>query len=122
MMATGSCDPTLRLGLDGAWVGATKADSYFAISIDPGVHHLCTNNGKSVGMDSFTAEAGKVYYYEANVTITATREHFNGFAGGQPVSGSGTQVDKEFNFSQVNEDEGKYRIKVSALATSAPKR
>jgi len=117
-----SCNPTVRFGADGDWVGAAKGNSYFAISVDPGVHHLCTTAGKDVGMDSFTAVAGKVYYYEAKVTIKATSERYDGFAGSKAMSGSGTQIDRQFNFSQVNEDEGKYRIKISELSTSEPKK
>jgi hypothetical protein len=36
-------NPTIRIGLDGAWMGATRANSYVAFSVDPGEHHLCTN-------------------------------------------------------------------------------
>jgi hypothetical protein len=122
MEATGSCNPTLRLGIDGAWVGATKGESYFAVSVDPGMHHLCTNNGKNVGMDSITAEAGKVYYYEATVAIKATRGRYSGFGtGGQIQSGSVTEIDKEFTFGKVSDDEAQYRMKVSAVATGTPK-
>ena len=34
--------PTLRVGLDGKWVGGAKGDSYLSLSVDPGEHHLCT--------------------------------------------------------------------------------
>src|SRR5579875_3797645 len=27
--------PTVRFGVDGAWVGASKADSYFTVSVQP---------------------------------------------------------------------------------------
>ena len=69
--------PVVRFGMDGAWVGANKGDSYFTMTIDPGVHHLCaswpTVQGRlkknSVGMDSFSAEAGKIYYYQFKFTL-----------------------------------------------------
>jgi hypothetical protein len=32
---------TFRYGMDGAWVGANKGNSYFVLNVDPGVHHLC---------------------------------------------------------------------------------
>src|SRR5947209_17835484 len=32
--------PTTRFALDGNWVGATQANSYFYASLDPGEHHL----------------------------------------------------------------------------------
>ena len=32
--------PTTRFAIDGTWVGATHANSYFYIVVDPGEHHL----------------------------------------------------------------------------------
>jgi hypothetical protein len=42
--------PTNRYGMDGAWVGANKGNSYFTVSVAPGEHHLCSNWAKNVGM------------------------------------------------------------------------
>ena len=60
---------TTRWGLDGAWVGANYRKSYFFFYVDPGDHRLCTSRQtkfksqtKSAAI-SFTAEAGKVYYF-----------------------------------------------------------
>lgn len=60
-------------GTDGNWLGATHGNSYFSISIDPGVHHLCVttefgglNGGEATAVAHFSAEAGGVYYFEAN--------------------------------------------------------
>jgi len=65
--------PTTRVGLDGQWVGATHANSYFYFSVDPGVHHLCASWQTMVGLRTshktaaghFTAEVSGVYYFEA---------------------------------------------------------
>jgi len=60
---------TLRIGLDGTWVGAYKQNSYVTVSVEPGERHLCANVqsdssfGKLVELTHFTAEAGKVYYF-----------------------------------------------------------
>ncbi len=96
---------TVRFGSDGAWAGATKGRSYFTVSLDPGVHHLCANwqsalppVEKHAGATSFTAEAGKTYYFSAAVTVTS-----------QSVA--------TFGFSQLNEDEGKYRVKLARVST-----
>jgi len=35
--------PTMRVGLDGSWIGANKGKSYFSFSVDPGDHQVCTN-------------------------------------------------------------------------------
>ena len=41
---------TVRFGMDGAWVGANYGNSYFALTVDPGVHHLCASWQSSLGM------------------------------------------------------------------------
>jgi len=70
---------TVRFGLDGAWAGANNNNSYFAVTVDPGVHHLCVSwqstlrmLKKSIDVASFTAEPGKVYYFAANVKVIPT--------------------------------------------------
>jgi hypothetical protein len=62
----GSCGA--KIGLDGAWAGANKGNSYFSVSVEPGEHHLCARMGPqlsphTVALAHFTAEAGKVYYF-----------------------------------------------------------
>jgi hypothetical protein len=66
--------PTTRFGIDGTWVGATHANSYFYVSIDPGEHHLCANwqsHGimgipmRPTAAAHFIAQAGKTYYFRA---------------------------------------------------------
>jgi len=96
---------TVRFGMDGAWVGADNGNSYFALSVDPGVHHLCANWQSSLGrfdkdvdLTSFTAEPGKVYYFTAYVTFESR----------------GVVT---FSLTPTNEDEGKYRVTVSKVAT-----
>ena len=59
----------LKIGLDGAWVGAYKRNSYFTVSVEPGEHHVCANvqsnswEGTLLALAHFTAEPGKVYYF-----------------------------------------------------------
>lgn len=63
--------PTTRIGIDGTWVGATKSNSYFHVSVDPGEHDLCSNWQSFVGFNKghtaaavrFKAEAGQTYYF-----------------------------------------------------------
>jgi hypothetical protein len=67
------CDTTTRVGLDGAWVGANKGDSYFSFSVDPGEHHLCaelqsgSSGADGKALNSFTAEVGKTYYFRSKL-------------------------------------------------------
>jgi hypothetical protein len=60
---------TVRIGLDGAWAGAYKSNSWFAVPVEPGEHHVCANvqsnssAALNVALAHFTAEPGKVYYF-----------------------------------------------------------
>ena len=107
------CSTITRVGVDGAWVGATKDNSYFNISLDPGVHHLCAVLGKEVDAQPLSVEAGKTYYFQTEYKAVGkqygTPEHPN------------YQVEKKVQFSMLNEDDGKYRVKVSALSIAIPK-
>ncbi len=105
---------TTRFGMDGNWVGAAKGNTYFAIDVVPGEHHLCAYwktiqaaRGKNVGVASVQVEAGKVDYIQA----TIKDEEMDTSA---PVW--------VLNLSRLSEDEGKYHVKISALAVSKPKK
>ncbi len=68
-----------RVGVDGEWVGAYEYKSYMYFSVDPGDHRLCASQQSSLksrrandaSAISFTAEAGKVYYFRTQPTPTA---------------------------------------------------
>lgn len=100
---------TVRFAMDGSWIGADKGNSYFTVDVAPGKHHLCANwqsamrrFKKNVDLTSFSAEPGKVYYFAAAVTVES-------------------QYVVNFDLSQLNEDEGEYRVKLSEHATSRQK-
>ena len=74
MVGRTAVNPTIKVGLDGAWIGATHARSYIFFSVDPGEHHLCINwqshleaysNLRSLAQ--LRADAGKIYYFRARV-------------------------------------------------------
>jgi len=107
------CDVTTRIGVDGNWVGANRGNSYFAYTVTPGLHHLCGNwqskvgdLRKKVGLASVNAEAGKVYYFGIKVR---ERQYKTGMV-------------YELSVAALDEDEGKYLMKVSALAAAAAKK
>ena len=120
--------------MDGAWVGANNGNSYFALTVDPGEHHLCASwqssvsrAKKNIDVGSFTAEAGKVYYFAANISMTGgggggmvapTMGPNGAMTGGGMVRGA--PLDIFFNLAQLTEDEGKYRVKAWKLSTSKP--
>jgi len=97
-------DATVRFALDGAWVGADYGNSYFAVDVAPGLHHLCASWQGLLGRKNFdlaplTAEPGKVYYFAAQVTA------------GSKYSASA------FGLSQLNDDQGQYRVKAFKRST-----
>jgi hypothetical protein len=67
--------PTMRVGVDGNWVGANNGKSYFFFQVSPGEHNLCTEwqsgtfkkSSERVGEAiHLTAESGKTYYIRLN--------------------------------------------------------
>jgi hypothetical protein len=66
--------PNVRIGMDGKWMGANRDESYFFFTAEPGEHRLCWDVQK--GQDklsdqgaavTFTAEAGKVYFFKSTL-------------------------------------------------------
>jgi hypothetical protein len=100
---------TVRYGMDGAWVGANYGNSYFALTVDPGEHHLCANWKTGIKMHptdsraiAFTAQPDQVYYFAGKVTVES-RDVIT------------------FDFAPLNDDEGKYQIQTLKQSTSKPK-
>jgi len=96
-----------RIGVDGAWVGANKNSSYFAVSVEPGEHHLCASvqsfRGRPVGLLHFTAEAGMVYYFSVRVIF-------------------GEATNPYLFLGAVDSDQAKYLIATLPLSVSNPKK
>lgn len=110
---------TARIGLDGAWVGATHGESYIFFPVDPGEHHLCADwrstllsNGRRVSLFAFTAEAGKVYYFRARTM------------GGPSSMLDRSSLDESasLDLEPVNDDEGKLLVSNSPYSASHPKK
>lgn len=100
-------DPTLRIAVDGEWVGAVKGNSSFSFSVEPGEHHLCVkwqSHFKRLSREAafmvFTAEAGKVNYFRARVNYDLGPDY--GHAGN--VAGMSITLDA------INSDEGQYLV------------
>ena len=104
--------PTMRVGLDGAWIGANKGKSYFFFPVDPGEHQVCTNwqsgTFKKTAMRigsamTLKAEAGKVYYLRTQVYERSEQDH-------------------NVKLEPVETAEGQFLISASAFSTSHPKK
>lgn len=104
---------TLKIGLDGTWVGAYKQNSYFTVSVQPGERHMCVNVqanssvGKLVELAHFTAEAGKVYYFRTR------------FVGGIRTL---YPAPPYLDLDRVDSDQAKYLIAYYPLSVSHPKK
>jgi hypothetical protein len=71
--------PTVKIAMDGAWVGANHGNSFFSVSVEPGEHHVCVTLQSSqfaqrVELAHFTAEAEKVYYYRTRLVLSRSVE------------------------------------------------
>lgn len=107
--AQASIRALIRVGMDGAWVGANQHGSYFFFNVEPGEHHLCANwqsrNGdynKLLAMANFTAEAGGIYYFQSRLFVLVSRHYFD--------------------FVPVDGDQGKFLVASSTFSVSHPKK
>jgi hypothetical protein len=105
----GACNATIRVGLDGAWIGANKGRSYFSFSVSPGEHHLCSNwqsrrdeYSAFSALANFTAESGEIYYFRLR------------FLSSYRVP--------QLDLAQTNRDEARDLVSFSGLAVSHPKK
>ncbi len=99
--------PTVKIAMDGAWVGANHGNSYFSVSVEPGKHHVCVTLQSSlvaqrVELTHFTAEAEKVYYYRTRLVMSRTVELLD--------------------LDPIDSDQGKYLIASFPLSVSNPKK
>ena len=66
--------PSTLVGIDGKWMGATHANTYFYFAVEPDDHHLCTRwQGFSLQASvhtgsalRFRAQAGETYYFRVS--------------------------------------------------------
>jgi len=102
-------DALVKVGADGAWIGANQGNSYLFFTTTPGEHHLCVNwqsrlaeRARSFAMANLTAEAGKTYYFRIRL-----------FPG---------QGDFSFDLDPINSDQGKFLVASAPLSVSHPKK
>jgi hypothetical protein len=100
---------TVRVGMDGTWIGATLPQTYLAFLVDPGIHHLCVRAQTShwspmedgIALHQLNAESGKTYYFRTRIS--------------QPEGSALTLLDA------VDDDEARLLLQTSDHATSHPK-
>lgn len=96
-------DPTLKVGIDGKWVGATRSKSYLVTAVEAGEHHVCVAwqsiEKRLPALASFNAEAGKSYYFRARIM----------YPGG-------------LDLQRLDPDEGQLLVSHSSLSLSTEKK
>jgi uncharacterized protein DUF2846 len=104
--------PTMRIGVDGTWTGATTGKSFLYFSVTPGEHSVCTEWQSNVfkktservgGAISLNVEAGKVYY------LRMTFEEV-------------TKASGRIRLQLTDNAEGQFLLSSSALSNSHPKK
>jgi hypothetical protein len=100
---------TMRVGMDGNWMGASYQSSFLVFNVEPGAHRLCSDVQSifaSKNLNTATtlnAEANKIYYYRVAVV--------NNFV--QPV---------HMVLCSLDEADGLLMLSSSVLSTSQPKK
>jgi len=104
--------PTMRIGVDGNWVGATNGKSFLYFSLAPGEHSVCVEWQSNVfkktsvrvgAAKSLTVEAGKIYY------IRMTFEEV-------------TKASGRIKLDLADNAEGQFLLSSSAMSNSHPKK
>jgi len=96
---------TIKIGLDGAWMGATHGSSYVFFQVRAGEHHLCIKwqsrlkrLSKLASFARLTAESGKTYYLRSRITSSSALMYLD--------------------LDAIDPDEGQYLVASSSLVTS----
>lgn len=103
----------INVGVDGAWVGANKDNSYFSMPVGPGEHHVCVSvqsrfsEGRLLALAHFTAETGGAFYFRIRLV-----DQMDARYAGPPL----------LEIFPIDSDEGKYLIATSPLSVSHPKK
>jgi hypothetical protein len=100
----------VRVGLDGAWAGANKGNSYFSVAVEPGDHHVCVwwdaplaHTESRIGLTDLKAAPNQTYYFEVVVA---------------KYGDSGAPFMK---LKPISQDMGVFLASRSSLSTATPK-
>jgi len=99
--------PTTKYALDGSWVGAGHGDSWFAVPVAPGDHHICSTLQSSfvenrVELAHFTAEPGGAYYFRTRLVMSQSVELLE--------------------LDRIDSDQGQYLVSAFPMSSSTPKK
>jgi len=60
-----------KLSVDRKWVGVNRVNNYFYLTLEPGPHYFCTQEGDYRSLLSMVVEQGKTYYLQQRIVSTA---------------------------------------------------
>ena len=110
-MSTGRLwpNPTVRIAMDGRWIGALKQNSYTELEVTPGQHHLCVRTPGILQLEpaslyGLDARAGHSYYF---VVDDRSSDEY------QPID--------TISLNRIDSDEGRLLVAQARRATSSPK-
>ena len=63
---------TTRVGMDGAWLGANRGNTYLFFSVDPGEHHFCVDWTFNVGSRGKAGIAGESHLRTRQSLLSAS--------------------------------------------------
>ncbi|MFZ0395185.1 MAG: hypothetical protein WCF17_08905 [Terracidiphilus sp.] len=95
--------PTVKMAMDGSWVGANRGNSFFQVDASPGEHHFCAVLQTSfldprVELAHLIVEAGKTYFYRTQLLLSG-------------------EVDV-LELDPVDSDEGRYLVSTFPMSLS----
>ena len=99
--------PTVKVAMDGSWVGGNRGDSFFQVDVTPGEHHICETLQTSimdprVELAHFNAEAGRIYFYRTRLLLSGTVE--------------------VLELEPIDSDQGAYLVSQYPMSSSKPKK
>lgn len=124
-------------GVDGSWIGASRGDSYFSVSLDPGVHHLCARFSHwqpyfwlfplkitAYSVHRLDAAAGGIYYVGLRGSPYSNVGYFAGFPFYVTVTPPQESMVRaaRIELIQYDADEGARIVASSRFSTSRQKK
>ncbi len=99
--------PTSKYAIDGSWAGANHGDSWFAVPVTPGEHHVCADLqssivGQRTELAHFTAVPGQTYYFRTRLLMSRQIELLE--------------------LEPIDSDQGSYLTRVYPLSASTAKK
>ena len=104
--------------IDGRWVAKTTGNTYFAVSLDPGEHHLCARYSHWLPWEALIFIWTKVTVYSVHSLDAKAEETYYFGPRGNPLNPPAIAV---FHLIQYDSDEGARIVAASKFRGTRPK-